>query len=84
MGDSLRAMGVKPRKDQIEKELTWMDSPMIEVPDMVGLTKKDLGELYLNLKIDASGTGNTVVKQTPQPGIKLKEGSTIRLYFDDK
>jgi stage V sporulation protein D (sporulation-specific penicillin-binding protein) len=84
MGDSLRAMGVKPRKNQIEKELTWMDSPMIEVPDMVGLTKKDLGELYLNLKIDASGTGNTVVKQTPQPGIKLKEGSTIRLYFDDK
>ncbi len=84
MGDSLRAMGVKPRKDQIEKELTWMDSPMIEVPDMVGMTKKDLGELYLNLKIDASGTGNTVVKQTPQPGIKLKEGSTIRLYFDDK
>lgn len=84
MGDSLRAMGVKPRKDQIEKELTWMDSPMIEVPDMVGLTKKDLGELYLNLKIDANGTGNTVVEQTPQPGIKLKEGSTIRLYFDDK
>ncbi|PAE26916.1 stage V sporulation protein D [Bacillus sp. 7894-2] len=84
MGDSLRAMGVKPRKNQIEKELTWMDSPMIEVPDMVGMTKKDLGELYLNLKIDASGTGNTVVKQTPQPGIKLKEGSTIRLYFDNK
>ncbi|WP_026581507.1 stage V sporulation protein D [Bacillus sp. J33] len=84
MGDSLRAMGVKPRKDQIEKELTWMDSPMIEVPDMVGMTKKDLGELYLNLKIDASGTGNTVVKQTPQPGIKLKEGSTIRLYFGDQ
>jgi stage V sporulation protein D (sporulation-specific penicillin-binding protein) len=84
MGDSLRTMGVKPRKDQIEKELTWMDSPMIEVPDMVGMTKKDLGELYLNLKIDASGTGNTVVKQTPQPGIKLKEGSTIRLFFDDR
>ncbi|PWW27474.1 stage V sporulation protein D (sporulation-specific penicillin-binding protein) [Cytobacillus oceanisediminis] len=84
MGDSLRSMGVKPRKDQIEKELTWMDSPMIEVPDMVGMTKKDLGELYLNLKIDASGTGNTVVKQTPQPGIKLKEGSTIRLFFDDR
>ncbi|MEH6987887.1 stage V sporulation protein D [Cytobacillus firmus] len=84
MGDSLRAMGVKPRKNQIEKELTWMDSPMIEVPDMVGMTKKDLGELYLNLKIDASGIGDTVVKQTPQPGIKLKEGSTIRLYFDNK
>ena len=39
IGDSLRAMGVEPRKDQIEKELTWQDTPMIEVPDLVGLRK---------------------------------------------
>lgn len=84
MEDSLRAMGVKPRKDQIEKKLTWPDVPMIEVPDLVGITKQELGELYINLKIDASGDGDKVVKQTPEPGIKLKEGSTIRLYFDKK
>ncbi|TYS49992.1 stage V sporulation protein D [Bacillus infantis] len=84
MGDSLRAMGVEPRKDQLEKELTWLDTPMVEVPDLVGITKKELGELLVNLKIDGSGEGETVVRQTPQPGVKLKEGSTIRLYFDDK
>ncbi|MEH7524726.1 stage V sporulation protein D [Bacillus sp. JJ1503] len=81
MEDRLRAMGVKPREKQIEKKLTWPDVPMIEVPDLVGITKKELGELYINLRIDASGEGNKVVKQTPEPGIKLKEGSTIRLYF---
>ncbi|MBY0120797.1 stage V sporulation protein D [Bacillus sp. S/N-304-OC-R1] len=84
MEDSLRSMGVKPRKDQIEKKLTWPDVPMIEVPDLVGITKRELGELYINLNIDASGEGDVVVKQTPEPGIKLKEGSTIRLYFDKK
>ncbi|MEN8699355.1 stage V sporulation protein D [Bacillus infantis] len=84
MGDSLRVMGVEPRKDQLEKELTWLDTPMVEVPDLVGITKKELGELLVNLKIDGSGEGETVVRQTPQPGVKLKEGSTIRLYFDDK
>lgn len=82
MEDSLRAMGVKPRKDQIEKKKTWDDVPMIEVPDLVGITKQELGELFINLKIDASGNGDKVVKQTPEPGIMLKEGSTIRLYFD--
>ncbi|KAB2337413.1 stage V sporulation protein D [Cytobacillus depressus] len=82
IGDSLRAIGVKPRKGQIEKEIKWPDAPMVEVPDLVGITKKELGELFINLKIDASGEGNIVVKQTPEPGIKLKEGSTIRLYFD--
>ena len=37
----------------------------------------------VNLKIDSSGEGEVVVKQTPKPGVKLKEGSTIRLYFGD-
>ncbi|AIE59556.1 stage V sporulation protein D [Bacillus methanolicus] len=81
MGDSLRAMGVKPRKDQIEKERTFTDPRMIEVPDLVGLSKEELGEVFSTFKIDASGDGDIVVKQTPQPGVKLKEGSTIRLYF---
>lgn len=84
MGDSLRALGIEPREGQIEKEYTYPDTPMIEVPDVVGMTKKEIGEIFINLKIDASGEGDTVVKQTPKPGVKLKEGSTIRLYFDTK
>ena len=60
IGDSLRSMGVEPRKEQIEKELTWQDTPMIEVPDLVGITKNEIRELMLNLKIDSSGEGETV------------------------
>ncbi|MFB6466540.1 stage V sporulation protein D [Cytobacillus sp. Hz8] len=84
MEDSLRSMGVKPRKDQIEKEITWPDTPLIKVPDVVGMTKSELEELFVNLKIDASGSGDTVIKQSPEPGVKVKEGSTIRLYFNDE
>ncbi len=40
MEDSLRAMGVKPRKNQIEKETVWTDPVMVEVPDVVGLSKR--------------------------------------------
>ncbi|AGK52980.1 stage V sporulation protein D [Bacillus sp. 1NLA3E] len=84
MKDVLPVLGVEPRKTQIEKKKNFLDVPMIEVPDVVGLTKTDLGEVFVNLKIDASGEGNTVVKQSPQPGVKIKEGSTIRLYFSDE
>lgn len=85
MGDSLRALGVEMRTEQIEKvRKDWMDPVMIEVPDVVGMTRKDIQEIFVNFKIDASGDGDTVIKQTPPGGIKLKEGSTIRLYFDDK
>ncbi|TCN25714.1 stage V sporulation protein D [Mesobacillus foraminis] len=81
--DSLHAMNVKPRKNQIEKEMTWLDTPMIEVPDLVGLTKREIQQMMVNLKIDVSGEGDKVVKQAPSAGVKVKEGSTIRLYMTE-
>ena len=83
IGDSLRALGVEKRSEQIEKELAWNDEPIIEVPDLVGLTKREINEAYYNLKIDASGSGKTVVAQSPKHGSKVKQGSTIRLYFGE-
>jgi len=84
MKDSLQAMGVKPRQEQIEKKLTWQDTPLIDLPKLVGLKKKELIGQDLDLKIDASGKGDTVVKQSPEPGTRVKEGSTVRLYFGNK
>jgi stage V sporulation protein D (sporulation-specific penicillin-binding protein) len=83
MKDGLMAMGVEPRKDQIEKEIKWPDRPLITLPDLTGLTKLEITEQLLNLKIDASGEGDVVVRQSPEAGSKVKEGSTIRLYFDN-
>lgn len=81
MEDSLRELGVKPRKDQIEKEYTWLDTKLISVPNVVGLTTTELREQMVNLKLDIAGSGDTVVQQSPAAGVKLKEGSTLRLYL---
>ncbi len=83
MGDSLRALGVKERKGQLEKEYKYPENPLIEVPDLVGLTKKEISEVFLNLKIEPSGSGDTVIKQSPEAGTKVKDGSTIRLYYNN-
>src|SRR5690625_767065 len=40
--DSLRALGVKERKDGLEKEYLWPEQPKIDVPNLIGLTKKEL------------------------------------------
>lgn len=84
MKDGLMAMGVEPRKEQIEKELKWPDSPLITLPDLTGLSKIEVTEQLLNLKIEPNGEGDIVVRQSPEPGTKVKEGSTIRLYFDNE
>ncbi|MBT2697730.1 stage V sporulation protein D [Bacillus sp. ISL-40] len=81
MKDSMKAMGVEPRKDQIEKELKWPDTPLIKLPDFTGLTKMELMDQLINLKVDASGEGDVVIRQSPVAGTKVKEGSKIRLYF---
>ncbi|WP_456275007.1 stage V sporulation protein D [Bacillus sp. AK031] len=83
IGDSLRAMGVPPRKDQIEKETTWLDVPLLETPDLVGMTRKELQQQLINLKLDISGEGDKVVAQSPDPGMKIKEGATIRVQMAD-
>ncbi|WP_088105659.1 stage V sporulation protein D [Halalkalibacter urbisdiaboli] len=84
IGDSLRAMGVEKRTDQIEKELAWNDEPFIEVPDLVGRTKREIHESYYELKVDATGEGEHVLAQSPEPGVKVTSGSTIRIYMGDK
>jgi stage V sporulation protein D (sporulation-specific penicillin-binding protein) len=84
MRDALSAMGVEPQKDQIEKELRWPETPLIDLPDFVGLTKSELRGQIVNLRIDASGEGDVVVGQSPDPGTKVKEGTKIRLYFSKK
>ncbi|MFV8827051.1 stage V sporulation protein D [Alkalihalobacterium sp. APHAB7] len=84
IGDSLAAMGVKKRTDQIEKEKAWNDEPIIETPDLVGLSIREINQAYYDLKIDASGSGSKVLAQAPEPGVKVKAGSTIRLYMGDK
>ncbi|WP_066318169.1 stage V sporulation protein D [Bacillus sp. FJAT-29814] len=81
MKDGLSAMGIEPRKEQIDKKIKWPDTPPIVLPDFVGMTKTELHEQMFNLRIDASGEGNVVVRQSPAPGTKVKEGSKIRLYF---
>jgi stage V sporulation protein D (sporulation-specific penicillin-binding protein) len=81
MKDSMKAMGIEPRKSQIEKELKWPDTPLIKLPDFTGLTKMELMDQLINLKVDASGEGDVVIRQSPEAGTKVKEGSKIRLYF---
>jgi len=80
--DVLPILEVEPRKEQIEKEKTWLDPVMVEVPDLTGLSKRELQQQLYNFKLDISGNGEKVIQQAPDPGVKVKEGSTIRVYME--
>jgi stage V sporulation protein D (sporulation-specific penicillin-binding protein) len=84
ISDSLQAMGVKKRTDGLEKEYRWGDEIMVTVPDLVGKDKKTLSQGYYDLRIESEGSGDTIIMQQPEPGVKVKSGTKIRIYLGDK
>ena len=48
--DSMRVLKVTPRKNQIEKETTWLDTPLVEVPNLIGLERKEIANQFFNSK----------------------------------
>lgn len=83
MEDALLELGVEPREGGLEKEKAWNDPLMIEIPDLIGMDMDELRTQLISLDIDVSGKGSKVVKQSPEAGVKVKEGATIRLYLGD-
>lgn len=83
MEDALLELGVEPREGGLEKEKAWNDPIMVEIPDLIGMNITELRTQLLTLQIDVSGQGNKVVKQSPEAGVRVKEGATIRLYLGD-
>ncbi len=81
--DMLPALGVEKRTEQIEKEYRWPDPVTVTAPNLVGLTKDEIVNQLYNLKTEIEGVGNKVVEQSPEPGVKVQEGSTIRLMLGD-
>ncbi|MEK5060344.1 stage V sporulation protein D [Paenibacillus sp. FSL H7-0326] len=80
--DSLHYLQVPQRKDQLEKNYKYGETPIVTVPDLTGATVQDLYEdLNMNFMLVKSGTGNTVISQAPKPGARVERGSTIRIYM---
>ncbi|WP_028398913.1 stage V sporulation protein D [Ectobacillus panaciterrae] len=81
MRDMLPTLGVEPRKGGLDKELTWLDTPTIEVPNLIGMKKSELQEQLIDLKLEVSGSGDKVIDQSPESGVKVKQGSKVRIYL---
>lgn len=82
IGESLRYMGVEPRKEQMAKKYVYGDVKTVEVPNLVGQTVSEIyQDLNNSFNLAASGTGSVVVSQAPKPGTRVERGSTIRIYM---
>lgn len=81
LDDMLPALNVEPRTTQIDKKYKWPDPVTIETPDLIGMSKKELSTQFYNLRAEVRGEGTKVVEQSPEPGVKIPEGSTVRVMM---
>ncbi|MFO7262851.1 MAG: stage V sporulation protein D [Bacillaceae bacterium G1] len=83
MEDSLHYLRVEPRKDQIPKEIRFNERPLVEVPDLVGASVKDIQMSQFGFRLETFGEGDRVINQAPKPGVKVQSDATIRIYLGD-
>ena len=79
--DIIDALNIEKQKGELEKDLEWTDKPTFKVPNVVGKNVKDIKEDLKNFTIEYSGSGETVISQSPEPGEKLEENGVVRLML---
>ena len=82
--DIISIMDIKKQPDQKEKDYEWYDKKYYDVPNVVGLTKKEAKKLLYNFDISFVGDGNIVLEQSIKPNTRYYETGTIRLLMGNE
>lgn len=80
--DIIDALDIKPQEEGMEKDLEWTDKIMYQVPNVVGKSVKDAKKLLSNFTIEYTGTGETVISQSPEANTNLEDRGTVRLLLE--
>lgn len=81
MEDAIVALNIEKQEGGTEKEYQWYDKKYYTVDDVVGLTKKDALSKLKNFSVEYSGSGNTIISQSPEAGSRIAEGEKVRLHL---
>lgn len=79
---SANALNIKKSKSDIEREYELWDIKYYEVPNVIGMTKKEArAAIGINYQIEYSGTGEKIIYQSPKEGEFVKQGEKIKLML---
>lgn len=82
--DIINIMDIKKQPNPKEKDYEWMDKKYYDVPNVVGMNKKEAKNTLSNFEVVYVGNGDTVIEQTPEAGTRYYETGTIKLLLGSK
>ncbi len=81
--DSIFALDIERREGAMEKNYRIGEKKYVEVSDVVGMKVSDAMKELKSFKVEYSGTGSTVLYQSPKKGERILEGEKVRLFLSD-
>ena len=78
----INILEIKERNNEIEREYNYFDKQYAKVPNVVGMNVQEAITSLKQFKVEYTGSGNTVIYQSPSAGVSIYEGETIRLLLD--
>jgi len=81
--DCINILGIEKDENVKEKEYQWNENKYYNVPNIIGMNKKDAIKELKNFVVTYTGTGNYVKDQSPSAGERIKEGSKVRILLGD-
>lgn len=81
MLDAIEALNIKKQEGGTEKEYQWYDKKYYNVPNVKGMSKKEASSSLSNFVVEYSGSGDTIISQSPEEGERIMEGEKVRLYL---
>ncbi len=80
--DIIDALKIERQQGGIEKIKQWDDITYMEVPNLIGLTKKEAARITYPVELDVSGYGEKVIEQSPSVGTRIDINSKIRILLE--
>lgn len=78
---AIPALDIQSSTEGMAKEYNWMDVKYHQIPDVTGKSLDEAKEILRGYSLEYSGTGETVLYQTPEANSYVKEGGTIKLLL---
>ena len=81
--DCINILNIEKSENVKEKEYQWNDEKYYEMPNVVGMEKKDAIKELKNFVVTYNGSGNYVKEQSPAAKERIAYGSKVRILLGD-
>lgn len=78
---AIELLEIEPSKESMPREYTWLDKKYVVLPNVLGMNKEEATKTLKGFKVEYSGSGDTVIYQSPSDGYYVQEGGTVKILL---